>query len=143
MASLLVVEDDFNMRLLITTILKMAGHDIFSAENGRYAVAHLQESCRFDLIISDILMPEMNGLEFLDWARRLCPSTPIMMLTVHARHDWIQETLRKGAACYLLKPFTKEHLIMAVEDILKANPSSNDSGQRTQFFTMSHVLAPL
>jgi two-component system, chemotaxis family, chemotaxis protein CheY len=133
MANILVVEDDFNTRLLIAMILKMAGHEVSNAENGRQALESLLGSCHFDLIISDILMAEMNGLEFLGWAKQICPSTPVMILSVHSRPDMVKDALQKGAACYQLKPITKGQLITIVEDLLGSGHSLKDNEEQTGY----------
>lgn len=121
MARILVVEDDSNMRFLIAKILQRAGYETEEAENGRRALDVLKGASRIDLVISDILMPEMNGLQFLDYAKSKYPDLPIIMLSVHARPDWVEEAIEKGATCYLFKPFTHEQLTTIVTDVLSVN----------------------
>jgi DNA-binding NtrC family response regulator len=120
MARILVVEDDFNMRFLIAKILQKAGYETREAENGQYALQTLANDGHIDLVISDFLMPQMGGLEFLTQMRDYYPQVPVIMLSVHTRFDWVEASMEQGAACYLLKPFTREQLVTAVGDVLAA-----------------------
>ncbi len=120
MARILVVEDDFNMRFLIAKILQKAGYETREAENGQYALQILANDDHIDLVISDFLMPQMGGLEFLSQVRDYYPQVPVVMLSVHTRFDWVEASMEQGAACYLLKPFTREQLVDAVRDVLSS-----------------------
>jgi len=128
MARVLLVEDDHNMRFLIAKILQRAGYETCEADNGRRALEILKNDDFVDLVISDFLMPEMNGLEFLELIKKQHPGIPVVMLSVHTRVDWIDEAMQKGAVAYLLKPFTREQLTTIVSDILSARfqPISSD-----------------
>lgn len=126
MARVLLVEDDHNMRFLLAQILNRAGYETFEAENGRRALGVLKEN-DLDLVISDFLMPEMNGLEFLELVQKQHPEIPLIMLSVHTRVDWVDEAMQKGAVAYLLKPFTREQLTTIVSDILSTRfPVNSD-----------------
>ena len=128
MARVLLVEDDHNMRFLIAQILNRAGYQTYEADNGRRALEVLKEY-DLDLVISDFLMPEMNGLEFLELIKQQHPDIPVLMLSVHTRVDWVDAALEKGAVAYLLKPFTREQLTTIVSDILSARHSVSSKAQ--------------
>ena len=120
MARILIAEDDFHLRTLIGAILKKVGHETYPVENGRQALEVLK---RFpiDLILSDILMPDIGGLQLLEQSKKRYPAVPVVMMSVYTRSDWVQDALEKGAATYLLKPFTYEQLVTVVEDLVTSN----------------------
>jgi CheY-like chemotaxis protein len=118
MARILVVEDDLESRLLVAIILQRAGYETREAEDGTEALEILDDDPLIDLVVSDVLMPSMDGLQFLEQVRRFCPSLPVVMFSAHLRPEWVERAMRKGASCYLLKPFTREQLITVVADIL-------------------------
>jgi two-component system, NtrC family, response regulator GlrR len=118
MARILVVEDDLESRLLIAIILQRAGYETREVENGTEALYTLEKDPLINLVISDVLMPEMNGLQFLEQAKQLYPTLPIILLTAHLRSEWVDQATQKGAICYLLKPVTQGQLMTVVGDIL-------------------------
>jgi CheY-like chemotaxis protein len=117
MARILIVEDDRNSRFLMTQILGRIGYEVVEADNGLSALDILKRDQRFDLIMSDIRMAKMDGLSLLRNLNETYPTIPVMMLSVHARAEWVAEVLRRGATAYLQKPFTKDQLVEAVQDI--------------------------
>ncbi len=118
MSRILVVEDDFDTRSLITLILQAAGYETREAESAEQALEVLKNDQPVDLLLSDILMAGVNGLQLLEQTREQYPSLPVILLSAHARSSWVQRALQKGAACYLLKPFTREQLITIVTDLI-------------------------
>lgn len=121
MARILIAEDDFHIRFLIGKILQKVGHETYQIESGRQALEILK-GVPVDLIISDILMADIGGLQLLEQTKKHYPSIPVVMLSVHTRSDWVKDAIRKGAACYLLKPFTQEQLTTVVEDLVSVKP---------------------
>ena len=120
MARILIAEDDFHFRSLIGAILQKEGHETYPVENGRQALEVLR-CFPIDLIVSDILMPDIGGLKLLEQSKKCYPAVPVVMMSVYTRSDLVLDALRKGAACYLLKPFTYEQLITVVEDLVTSN----------------------
>src|SRR5687768_15709292 len=104
MARVLVVEDEPPIRLLITTILKQNRHEVVEASNGADALLALDQSPNFDLIVTDILMPEMDGIQMIISVRERFPDLPILVMA--ASKDPIMEALARGANTYLMKPFS-------------------------------------
>ncbi len=113
----LVVDDEELARSNIEHVLLKMGHQVDGACNGVEALAKL-EVCEYDLIITDLKMEKMTGQQLLDQAKRLCPSTDIIMVTGYATVDSAVDALTKGAAYYLAKPFKLDDLRSTVERVL-------------------------
>jgi len=117
---ILVVEDEEALGEIICSLLEERGDSATHAPNGLEALSVLKASPEaFQLVLSDIVMPEMNGIQFLEQARHLYPDLPVIMLS--ALHD-IQiamEAIRLGAYDYVVKPFEKDQLYLAVDRALE------------------------
>jgi DNA-binding NtrC family response regulator len=117
MARILVVDDEEKIRAILSIILIGAGHQTAEAANGRLALDLLgQES--FDLVISDMRMDEMDGLELLAAIRERELGCPVVFVTAYANLESAVEALRLGAADFLVKPFEEEAVLLAVERAL-------------------------
>ena len=117
-ARLLVADDERSMRELLSIVLRREGYDVTVAENGRAAV-ELLESRRFDLLISDIKMPDMSGVDVLRAAKRLDQDILGIMITAFASADTAIEAMRLGAHDYLSKPFDVDELKIKVRNALE------------------------
>jgi two-component system response regulator PilR (NtrC family) len=117
-AKLLVVDDERSMRELLSIVLRREGYDVTLAENGRAAIDHL-ERARFDLLISDIKMPDMTGVDVLRAAKRIDPDILGIMITAFASADTAIEAMRLGAHDYLSKPFDVDELKMKVRNAIE------------------------
>lgn len=109
MSNLLIVDDELGMRQFLTHLFQRDGHTVRIAENGRKAMAMLCEEPA-DLIISDIRMPDMNGIELLRSARELLPSVEVVMMTAFANVETAREAFLLGAYDFVQKPFDNELL---------------------------------
>jgi two-component system response regulator FlrC len=121
MVRILVVEDDFDTRFLIRVILQAAGYQTREAESAEEALEILKNEPSIDLLLTDILMAGVNGLQLLEQSRKLFPNLPIILVSAHTQSSWVQHALQNGAACYLLKPFTRDQLVTIVTDVIGAN----------------------
>lgn len=120
MARILLVDDAGYMRRLIGLITTKGGHEIVGeAENGQDAI-ELYEKVKPDLVIMDILMPDMNGLEALKKIRELDPEARILICTVSEQSFHVQEALFLSAKGYIVKPFTKETILSTIDKALNA-----------------------
>jgi two-component system response regulator PilR (NtrC family) len=117
-AKLLVVDDERSMRELLSIVLRREGYDVTLAENGRAAMAQL-ETRRFDLLVSDIKMPDMTGVDVLRAAKRIDPDILGIMITAFASADTAIEAMRLGAHDYLSKPFDVDELKIKVRNALE------------------------
>src|SRR6202140_2513338 len=116
---ILVVDDEETIREIVCSTLGGAHFQARSAANGIEALAILESGDEFDLVLSDLMMAEMDGIALLERAKERYPDMPIVMVT--AVHD-IQvalQALRNGAYDYLLKPFEREQLLATVRRALE------------------------
>lgn len=116
MISILIVEDDRHISELIATNLKDAGYSCTCAYDGTEA-ADILERQRFDLILLDIMLPEINGYELMEYIRPL--EIPVIFLTAKAEVKDKVKGLRLGAEDYLAKPFEILELLARVETVLR------------------------
>jgi len=118
MPRILVVEDDPSSRNLIARILQRLGYETAETENGLAALDVLRQDDSFALILSDVRMAPMDGLNLLTEVKRLYPHIPVLLTSVHGRPEWINQALENGASGFLPKPFVKNELAEAVQTIL-------------------------
>jgi two-component system response regulator PilR (NtrC family) len=118
MAQILIVDDEQGMRQLLSLVFGRAGHGVRAAENGRRAVEMLRDSPA-DLIISDVRMPDMGGIELLSAARELSPDVAVVMMTAFATVETAREAFKLGADDFIQKPFDVDELKLIVEKALE------------------------
>jgi len=111
---ILVVDDDDSIRGYIVKLLSQSGYDVIPAQGGKDALKELRLSADISLVILDILMPEMDGLETLNEIRKLSPDTPVLMLSALGQTNIIVKAMKAGATDYLVKPFEEEELDLAI-----------------------------
>jgi two-component system response regulator PilR (NtrC family) len=101
-ARVLIVDDERSMRELLSIVLRRDGYDVLTAEDGASAVELLKQQ-RFDILITDIRMPQMNGVDLLREAKKIAPDIVSIVMTAFASTDTAVEALRLGAADYVHK----------------------------------------
>lgn len=118
--TVLIVDDSASMRQLVSFTLRDAGYDVIDAVNGKDAMNRLNGT-RIDIIITDLNMPEMDGIEFIKQMRNKpgYKFTPIVMLTTESQESKKQEGRQAGASGWIVKPFTPEQLIDVVKKFTK------------------------
>ena len=121
---ILIAEDDQGMRINLFEALTQQGFDVSVAENGSMALDKLQSSS-FDLLISDIKMPEIDGLELLQKVRVTQPGLPAIIITGFATVNSAVEAMKRGAADYILKPFPMEVILETVKRVLAQSLQDN------------------
>lgn len=117
-ARILVVDDEPGMRDMLVDTLTLAGHSAASATDGFDALKLIRAE-KFDLIISDVNMPKMNGFELLENLREHYDQTPVILLTARADRNDVTTGLKFGADDYVTKPFGLEELTLRVSAILR------------------------
>ena len=118
MSNLLIVDDEQGMRQLLSLVFGRADHKVRVAENGRVALALLREEPA-DLIISDVKMPDMSGIELLRAVRDFLPEVAVVMMTAYATVDTAREAFKLGADDFIQKPFDVDELKLIVEKALE------------------------
>lgn len=126
MFKILVVEDDKNLRRLITTYLKRNGYITYEATNGIEAL-DVMDINYVDLIISDIMMKEMDGYELTKSLREANYAIPILLITAKSTIEDKKEGFLLGADDYMVKPINMEELILRVKVLLKRANAANET----------------
>lgn len=119
MANILLVDDEPDMLSLLAKMLVAAGHETVTVDNGGAAIERLGNS-PFNLMVTDVRMHPVNGIEVLAAARKLKPDMPVIMLSAYADSATIQKAENLGAFAYLTKPFKLAELLDAVKRALAA-----------------------
>ncbi len=111
--NILVVDDEEAIREVVSTMLESKGYRCTAVQNGRVAQEHVKKSTP-DLVLSDMIMPEMDGIKLLEWMRQYDPEVPVIMVTAIHDISTALEAIRRGAYDYILKPFEKDQLFLGV-----------------------------
>ncbi|WP_297055856.1 sigma-54 dependent transcriptional regulator [Thermosulfurimonas sp.] len=119
--SILIVDDDPGFREFLRLFLEREGYRVSLARDGKEALSRLEE-VNPDLILLDLRMPEMGGLEFLEHLRRQGNETPVIVITAYASLDSAVKAKKEGAYDYLPKPFRLEDLRRKLKEALKSSP---------------------
>ncbi len=116
----LIVDDSASMRQLVSFTMKDAGYDVIAAEHGKEALGKLS-SAKVDMVITDLNMPEMDGIEFIKLLRGM-PNyrfIPIVMLTTESQEAKKREGKAAGASGWIVKPFNPQQLLNVVRRFAK------------------------
>lgn len=117
MGKLLVIDDDLSLREMMEMMLRGSGHQVTLAEDGLAGLKAATEG-EFDVIISDIKMPGLNGLEVLKKVRSAGLSTPLILVSAYATPDTAVEAMREGAYDFIPKPFKPQDLLTVVDSAM-------------------------
>ena len=119
--TILVVDDDSVLRRLLATVLKLRGFDVLVAEDGVQALEVLQNEDHVDLVLADIIMPQMDGWTLLERLREHHPSVPVILLTlIEEAKPTSLRAEEMGAAACLFKPIDPVSLMSGVDRVLGA-----------------------
>jgi DNA-binding response OmpR family regulator len=118
MFHILVVDDDKNTRRLFQAVLEGAGYNVFKAENGM-AAFDVMDSTHIDLVIVDIMMPQMDGYEFTETLRETNPLLPILMISAKQLPADKKKGFLVGTDDYMTKPVDEEEMLLRVKALLR------------------------
>lgn len=113
MAHILLVDDQSSMRLTLTALLKQAGHTLMQAGTGTDALEKIEKN-DFDIVITDLKLDDINGMDVLKAAKTNNPQTEVIMLTGYGSVETAVEAMKSGARDYLTKPIDTEELLLAI-----------------------------
>ena len=131
---ILVVDDDPSIRNMLSIVLKKNNYDVILAENGNSALNRLKKST-FDLIISDIKMPDIDGIRLLEKIKSINPEIPVIMITAFASANDAVEAMKLGAEDYITKPFNIDELKIIIDKSLyKKDIEKENIELRTQLY---------
>lgn len=116
-ARILVIDDEESMCNFLEIMLEKAGYDVQSTVSGTEGVARLKEE-NFDLVITDLMMPEMSGLEILKKVRNFKASQEFIVMTAFASVETAIEAMKRGAADYITKPFKVDEIKLVIEKLI-------------------------
>jgi two-component system response regulator AtoC len=111
---LLVIDDEANMRHMLSTVLKKAGYHVDTASDGQKGLQRVGET-QYDFILCDIKMPKMDGMEFLQSARDLLGTTTVIMMSAYGSIDTAIEAMKMGAYDYISKPFKTDEVYLTLK----------------------------
>ncbi|MBI5183014.1 MAG: sigma-54-dependent Fis family transcriptional regulator [Nitrospinae bacterium] len=118
MDKILVVDDEKGMREFLSIMLKKEGYEVISAEGGGEAIDLIKDDS-FDLVITDIKMPRLDGLTVLNAIKEIEPHTPVIMITAFAATETAVEAMKKGAYDYITKPFKIDEIRLIIKKALE------------------------
>ena len=117
-AKILLVDDDKSGREVALFNLLKVGYETVSAESGSEALSLFSRG-DFDLVITDVRMPGLSGIELLRRIRKMAPDLPVIVITAFGDMETAMEAMREGACYFIVKPFERDHLLLAVEKALE------------------------
>ena len=117
MAKILIVDDEPGIQAMIKALLTMAGHESVTAEDGLKALELITNNT-FDLIITDLRMPRMDGLSLIRKVAALGTSIPVILVTGYTSPETASEAIKLGVCGYLAKPFKIDELLSTVGSAL-------------------------
>jgi CheY-like chemotaxis protein len=125
MANILLIEDDPLLGAMIREMLEIDAYQVTWLHSGVPVKRLISQGPRPDLIITDIVMPDMDGLEIIQFLRDTCPEIPLVAMSAETGSGYLALASRMGAAAILRKPFTREILFSTVAGVL--NPKKGEA----------------
>ncbi|MFQ5630565.1 MAG: sigma-54-dependent transcriptional regulator, partial [bacterium] len=116
--ALLIVDDERKMAVVLETAFQAVGYDVTIAGSGEDALAKFREN-PVPLVITDLKMPDISGIEVLEAAKKLSPETEVILMTAYATAQTAVEAMKKGAYDYVIKPFSLEELKLKAERVFE------------------------
>lgn len=123
---ILLVEDEENIREAVKLNLELDGYEVVIAEDGKKAMSRFHGE-HFDLIVLDVMMPELDGFQVCEQIRLTNTDVPILMLTAKAEAEDRVMGLKKGANDYLPKPFNLEEFLLRVKNLIQLTSKSPEN----------------
>ena len=120
MKKVLIVDDDDAMRMALADSLESCGYEVTAAENGQEALDIFQKE-QFAVVISDMRMPRVGGMDVLRQIKRISAQTPVILITAYGTVKTAVEAMKEGAAEFLMKPFSLDDLEFTVKNVLAAH----------------------
>ena len=118
MADVLLVDDEKSVRSTLSIILQKSGYRVEEVSNGNDAIEKIKTHC-YDLVITDLRMKPVDGMEVLRIARELNPSTEVVVMTAFGTVETGVEAMKLGAYDYIQKPFDKDELLLVIEKAME------------------------
>jgi len=136
MTLIMVVDDDENIRKLLEKFLRKEGHTVISAQGGAEALQKM--TAKPDILLLDIMMPDMQGFKVLDQVKEMSPATDVIMMTGLDEHAVGVESLRRGACEFVTKPVDLEHLARIINLRILERIIEKDSARAAGWIPQDH-----
>ncbi len=140
--TVLLIDDDESLRRVVEYNLREDGYRVVSAADGRSGLQRFQESS-VDLVLTDVRMPEMDGVELLTHLKAMQPDLPVIVLTAHGTIDSAVEAMKVGAFDYLTKPFSRDQLKASVRKALELGALASENRQLRQIVSERFSFASM
>jgi len=138
MARILVVDDDVSLREFLTIFLRKEGHDVLVAGNGLQALEVLQHDTAIDLVLCDVRMPRMSGLDLLSELQERGIKAQVVVMTAYSTTEVALEAMRRGAYDYIVKPFQLDEVRLIIAKCLEKSALVAENARlRTELATTS------
>ncbi len=149
MATILIIDDEQNILVTLSRALQLEGYDTVVAGGGRVGLSRLQ-SRSVDLVLLDVMLPDLDGLEVLEQIRSKAPHTPVVMMSGHATVEVAVKAVRSGAIDFLEKPLSSEKVLVTVGNALRLRRLADENrdlkkmvGLHTRMVGSSRVMQEL
>ncbi len=141
MASVLIVDDERSMRDFLKILLEKEGHEVTTASSGASALDALDKHT-VDVIVSDIRMPGMTGIELLETVKEHSPEMPIILITAFASPDDAVLAMKNGAFDYISKPFNVDEIKSVIESATSKNIKNCQTSGTQRYISRNHRKKP-
>src|SRR3989304_6310653 len=118
MSRVLVIDDEKNLLEFLNIMLSQEGYDVAVACGGKEAIDILKNNA-FDVVVTDIKMPRIGGLEALKFIKENSPDTMVVMITAFASHETAVEAMKAGAYDYVTKPFNNDQIKLVIKKAIE------------------------
>ena len=130
MLSVLIVEDDITFSLMLTTWLGKKGFEVKALSSVSDAKRQI-ESVSYDLILSDLRLPDGDGIDLLKWVKEKYASLPLIMMTSYAEIQTAVQAIKLGASDYIAKPLNPEELLSKIREVVKTPAVGHTSAKKS------------
>ena len=141
MPSILIVEDDITFSLMLTTWLGKKGFEVKALSSVSDAKRQI-ESVPYDLILSDLRLPDGDGIDLLKWVKEKYASLPLVMMTSYAEIQTAVQAIKLGASDYIAKPLNPEELLGKIRELVKTAPSEHPVSKPSEASTYIEGQSP-
>ena len=114
----LIVDDEKSMCQFLSIMLRKEGYQITAVNNGKKALEQFKKS-KFDLVITDVVMPNGSGSVVIDWLRRERPDIPVLVMSGYTEDEQVRRGVSTGELPFLRKPFSAADLVLATREVLQ------------------------
>jgi len=121
---ILIADDEYLIRWSLSQALSQEGYEVIAVEDGKKAIEAAKAQC-FDFIITDLVMPELEGWEVLEIAKQIEPPPRVIIITAHGKDETRKKAIEKGAWAYVEKPYIIDNIKDLLKGVLREKPGYN------------------